>query len=46
MIDLDSYSIAREQYASVGVDTEQAIERLGEYPPFHPLLAGGRYPGL
>ncbi len=32
MIDLDSYSIAREQYASVGVDTEQAIERLAGTP--------------
>ncbi|MDI7274625.1 MAG: L-rhamnose isomerase [Anaerolineae bacterium] len=29
---LDSYALARERYAALGVDTERALERLGQVP--------------
>ena len=35
-----SYQLAKERYAQLGVDTDKALKQLGEYPHFHPLLAG------
>ena len=37
-----SYQLAKERYAQVGVDTDKALKQLGRHPHFHPLLAGGR----
>ena len=36
-----AYAIAKERYASLGVDTEAALTRLEVDPPQPALLAGG-----